>query len=113
MFIDEKTQTKIYANLNESVIHATMRPQDLIPAFLDVIRDTAEYAQMVANNSIPSVVTDPSASDYDKRWESEDVVYFLNEDLWDILNSYAPDGYYFGSHPGDDSDYGYWSCEEE
>lgn len=108
MFIDEKTQVQIHANLEESVIHSTMRPCDLVPVFLNVIRDTAEYAQMVANNSIPEVVTDAGANDYDERWENEEMIYFLNETLFDILNSYAPDGYYFGSHEGDASDYGFW-----
>lgn len=113
MFIDEKTQVQIHANLEESVIHATMRSYDLVPAFLDVIRDTAEYAQMLANDSLPKVVTDAGASEYDERWENEGVLYFLNETLFDILNSYAPDGYYFGSHEGDASDYGFWKCEED
>ena len=112
MFIDEKTQTKIYANLNESVIHATLRACDLIPAFLDVIRDTAEYAQLIANNALPSVVTDPCASDSDERWESEEVSYFLNETLWNILDIYAPEGYVFGAHPGDGSDFGYWEDQD-
>ncbi len=110
MFIHEKTQTKIYANLNESVIHGTLRNCDLVPVFLDVIKDTAEYAQMVVNNSLPSVITEPCASEYDHRWEDEEMLYFTDE-LFDILDSYAPDGYYFGAHVGDGSDFGFWSSE--
>ena len=103
MFTDEKTQSVIHADLNESVIHATLRAQDLIPAFLDVIKDTPECIQVM--NVVPAYAMEDDDSDW---WESEDCMYFLNEDLFDILNNYAPDGYYFGSHEGDGSDFGYW-----
>jgi len=111
MFIDEKTQTKIYADLDNTVIHATFRPQDLIPAFLDVIKDTVEYTQILQNNSL-QFIFDSSTSD-DERWESDEISFFLNEELFYILNSYAPDGYYFGSHEGNDSDFGFWEITED
>lgn len=106
--IDEKTNVEIHAELNESVIHGTLRNCDLVPVFLDVIRETAEYAQLSLN--FPSVVTDPCATESDERWESEEMIYFV-EELFDVLDSYAPDGYYFGAHPGDGSDFGFWKNE--
>lgn len=110
MFIDEKTQVEILADLNKSIIHGTYRACDLIPAFLEVIKNTPEYAQIVqTNDSNLKVIFDPSANDKDERWESDDMYYFLNEDLFDILNEYAPGGYCFGAHPGDDSDFGFWA----
>ena len=36
---------------------------------------------------------------------------YLNEYLWDYMNQIAPDGFYFGAHPGDGSDYGFWELE--
>lgn len=115
MFTDEKSGVKIYADLDCSVSHGTMRSCDLIPRFLDVIKDTPEYAQIMLSingaNWNLCVITDAGASDNDERWESDDISMFLNESLWDVLNSYAPDGYYFGAHPGDGSDYGFWNCE--
>ena len=36
---------------------------------------------------------------------------FLNDDLWIFMNGIAPEGYYFGSHPGDGSSYGFWEIE--
>ena len=108
MFTDEQTQITIHANLDETVIRATHRPQDLIPAFLYVIRDTPEYVQVM--NFVPSYAMEDDESEW---WESEDAIYFLNETLFDTLNNYAPDGYYFSSHEGDGSDYGYWKYEED
>ena len=109
MFIDEKTQVEILADLNCTLIHGTHRACDLIPAFLEVIENTPEYTQiMQTNDSNLQVIFDPSANERDERWESDDMCYFLNEELFDILDSYAPEGYYFGAHPGDGSDFGYW-----
>lgn len=114
-FTDERTGCVIYAPLGATLIHATMRPCDLIPAFLEAIRDTAEYAQIMQSingtNSNMRVITDADVSDQDERWDSEDISFFLNETLWEIMESYAPEGYYFGSHPGEGSDYGYWTEE--
>ena len=107
-FIDTDTQKQINAPLNGTLITGTHRMCDLIPAMLEAIRDTAEYAQL--SSRLPSVVTDPSASEWDDRWQDDDVAY-LYEELTDILERYAPEGYYFGAHPGDGSDFGYWRDE--
>ena len=113
MFIDEKTQVEILADLNSSLIHGTFRSCDLIPAFLGVIENTPEYTQiMQTNNYNLKVIFDCSADDNDERWKSDDIFYFLNEDLFDILNNYAPGGYYFGDHPGNDSDFGFWVIDD-
>lgn len=108
---------EIHASLDESVINGTMRPQDLIPAFLNVIISTPEYAQIMFQVNMPwdlAVITDSTPyNDDDERWESEAIIHFLNETLFEVLNNYAPDGYYFGSHPGNGSDYGYWKQEED
>ena len=111
MFTDERTNTTIHANLDETVIHATLRPQDLIPAFLDVIKDTVEYEQLMVNNAgVPSY----AASDNDSEWwDSEDCSFFLNESLFNTLEQYAPDGFYFGNTEGNGSDFGFWKNNDE
>ena len=103
MFTDEKTGVIIHAPLGDTLIRATMRPQDLIPALMDAIRDTPEYVQLI--HVIPHHVWE---DDDDVWWGGEFCSYFLNEQLWDVVDSYAPDGYYFGCTEGDSSDYGYW-----
>lgn len=112
MFTDEKTLNVIHADLDCTVIHGTFRNCDLIPAFLDVIQDTPEYLQIcVGNNSNLQVIFDPSATEWDERWETADCDAMRIE-LEDLCDMYAPDGYYFGAHIGDGSDFGYWKCEE-
>lgn len=107
MFIDEKTLHTIHAGLDASVSHGTMRPQDLIPKFTDVIRDTPEYVQIM--NLVPVHAADDDTAEW---WHSDEAVSHL-ADLVDILDSYAPEGYYFGTHPGDGSDYGYWKVTDD
>lgn len=102
MFIDERTQNRLHAVPGESISHGTMRTQDLIPAFLDVIRDTPEYVQVM--NAIPAHAMEDKEADW---WNSDDAAGLL-ESLFDTLDSYSPEGYYFGAHLGDGSDYGFW-----
>lgn len=80
-----------------TVISGTMRSQDLLPAFMDKLRDF-----------------DPEVADAMER----ELSFSTQEDkdevvigLFDRLNEYCPSGVYFGSHPGDGSDYGFWIHE--
>lgn len=104
------TQNKIEIG---SLIHATLRPQDLIPCFLDAVREyaPAEYEQMMtpAFGPIPAYVQDEG--DSCEWWQSDDASYLL-EDLFNILEGVAPDGFYFGAHEGDGSDFGFWPLSE-
>lgn len=96
-----------------TVISGTMRTQDLIPAFLDTLEEVwpAAYEGYMAAAfpPVPAYVYDEG--DDSDWWESEDAVYLLDA-LFDQLNEAAPDGYYFGAHPGDGSDYGFWPIED-
>ena len=94
-----------------SVSHGTMRNQDLIPVFLEVLSEVnpAAYQQMqmpgAGFSAVPSYAMDDDDSEW---WQSEDAEYIINEVLLDALNEVAPSYCYFGSHEGDGSDYGYW-----
>lgn len=84
---------------------APMRTQDLIPAFMDVVRDTPEYVQVM--DAVPA----HAKEDKDAEWWNSDEAAGLLESLFDTLDSHSPEGHYFGAHPGDGSDYGFWKTE--
>ncbi len=97
-----------------TVISGTLRRQDLIPAFIDELArvDPIAYSQLLLApfGPIPSYVYDEGdSSDW---WASEDAGYLL-ESLFDALDESAPEDEYFGAHPGDGSDFGFWPVEEK
>ena len=98
---------------NTSISHGTHRPQDLIPAFLDAVSEIApthyEGMMLASFGPIPSYVQDEG--DDSAWWQSDDAAYLL-EELFNILDDHSPEGFYFGTHPGDGSDFGFWQIEE-
>jgi hypothetical protein len=92
---------------NVSVSTGTMREQDLIPAFEDVLRQAGEPLPD-RPAGVRKLMSRKRLADGD--WD--DVSWYLNEELFGALDDIAPDGCYFGSHPGDGCDYGFWSEEE-
>ena len=101
-----------------TVSHGTMREEDLIPAFLDASdarslkmsrADRAKWYQLKAEwETIPDTGDTPS----NVAAEHGDTLCELLTDLCDLLCNYAPPYAYFGSHPGDGSDYGVWLSED-
>ena len=45
-------------------------------------------------------------------YESETAQLDLDA-LSSLLNDFAPEGYYWGAHPGDGADFGYWRSDED
>jgi hypothetical protein len=91
-----------------TISHGTLRYQDLIPKFMEVLRlvDAASYEEMFLRPLPP-----PDAEDDDPWWESDDAQWLL-EDLFECLDHAAPEGCYFGAHPGDGSDFGFWEVDD-
>ena len=91
-----------------TVIHGSLRTQELIPAFLDLAREYApeHYAQLCALpfGPIPAYAAEDEDADW---WHSDDAAYLLDE-LYNLLDEHAPDYCTFGAHDGDGSDFGFW-----
>ena len=95
-----------------------MRPEDLIPEFSYTLRklamDAASHANGADKDHIALCDEADAIENGDKDcflFDSEDAGYTLDA-LFDALNEYAPDYGYFGAHPGDGADYGFWLCED-
>lgn len=92
-----------------SLIHGTHRAQDLIPALLDAVKlyNKPGYHGLMAAafGPVPAFVFDEGE---DSDWWNTDQAQCLLQELIDLLEDVAPDGTYFGTHPGDGSDWGWW-----
>lgn len=95
-----------------SVSCATHRVEDLIPAFVDEL----EYL-IQANGGNPRGKAWKELRAIKKRmtkkgyYASDEAYYDLNEYLFDALDEFSAPYFYFGGHPGDGADFGFWLSE--
>ena len=87
-----------------------MRPEDLIPKFLDRL-EAQEHEKVRPLDGALCETIRWRMGHQENYFESQQADDDL-EELFDALDEYAPEGYYFGAHPGDGADYGYWEVEE-
>ena len=101
------------SKIRGSVSSGTMRTQDLLPCFLEVLREVSpvvyDQLSVAAFSYIPAYAEEDDDSEW---WDSEDAQWKM-EEMFDALDEAAPDGFYFGAHPGDGADYGFWPIEDD
>lgn len=95
---------QIYPSIG-SVLTGTMREEDLIPAFMDVLREYVPKVAKTIEQENKDVFAWLEDTDQD---QPEFLSEFLNETLWDALNDLCPPYVYFGASEGDGCDYGFW-----
>jgi hypothetical protein len=97
-----------------TVSSGTLRTQDLIPAYLDTLRELAPavYEQTVYMYAGFSAFPAYAQEDPDSDWWHSDDAYSLLESLSDALSEHAPDGYRFGGHEGDGACFGFWKDDD-
>jgi hypothetical protein len=98
-----------------SISSGTLRTEDLLDSF------AAELNRLIAPSWPPVIGSQPEREliraahrllnsqddDHrDRKWEES--ASALVDDLLDGLNEWAPEFCYFGAHPGDGADYGFW-----
>lgn len=97
--------------LGTSVSHATLRPQDLIETFEEVLNNIAPEALVGLKETYPEDFVTLLGADADQdtwmlAWEYLDT-------LCTALEGEAPEGYYFGALEGDASDFGFWPLDPD
>ena len=99
-----------------TVSSGTMREEDLIPDFCWELKNLAKQTGICNRKTraqhLRTVREIEKRMEQEDYFESEDASYDLNESLFDALNDYAGPYFYFGSHPGDGSDYGFWLSDD-
>lgn len=92
--------------VGRTVSKATLREEDLIVAFEEVLDSAGEGYDRPA-----SVDTLLDGNDIlPQEWE--EVSWYLHEELLTALCRIAPEGCYFGAHEGDGALFGFWSLDD-
>jgi hypothetical protein len=99
-----------------SISSGTMLSEDLIPAFADELAELAKTAKSDAYKDLLAKAdawldVDQDADDFDADQHNDDGSEIVN-DLMDALGEFAPPYFYFGAHPGDGADYGFWLYDD-
>ena len=102
-----------YAHVSSGTLH----PADLAEAMYSSVMAYAEPGQELDAWSERILNIIPSWAWEDRNapvWQgiNDDCAYLL-EELMDSLELLAPEGYYFGSHPGDGAEYAIWKDTED
>ena len=88
-----------------SVLTGTLRPEDMLPAFIDALEQLAPDApDTVRLRAEVNLLEDRAAFDTERGDEA------LN-DLYVALNDALPEGWRFGAHEGDGADLGVWEVD--
>lgn len=96
---------------NASLSEGTLIVEDLVQS----------VTELISNEILVDVQAILGALYYARQYDHPQIVSFFeeeltalwNEDIYENLNAIAPEGYKFGPHPGNDSDFGFWKIEEE
>lgn len=94
-----------------TVSHGTLLDRDLIPRFAHMLKalldvqTTDDYDPEHKHMALVNRADNPP-TDMEGQFD-------LRDELFQALEVYAPPGHYFGTHPGDGSDFGYWPSDEE
>jgi hypothetical protein len=107
---DFRPNVKDFAHAG-TVSHATLRPEDLIPAFSSKLRELAgeNFENCADDDDRANVLALLSfAEDFSLGTLTVEQVGDLTNDLLDALDRFAPEGWYFGTLEGDGADFGFW-----
>ena len=89
-----------------TVIHGTLRKQDLNQAF-------CEWLDYYRNDAFLDIVENYGDSREDLIMDGDNDDEWLLEALLEAIGECMPDGYYFGAHVGDGSDFGIWPIDDD
>jgi hypothetical protein len=101
--------------LQGTISHGTLRPQDLLPRFLEALYaldPKAAEPYGVTPDGFPPIPDHALEDEGAEWWDTEDCAYVL-ERVTEKLEESAPEGTYFGTLEGDGSDFGFWPLESE
>jgi hypothetical protein len=85
-----------------SVSTGTLRPEDLLPAFASIMR------QFLDANGHSAIYVERAETIVRNDFYDMELAEELVSTLMDGIQGYCPPFIYFGAHPGDGADFGFW-----
>ena len=119
-----KKRTYIFGTIS----HSSVRDTDLLESFSNALEhlSTSNFDYIYEHKKYKDIIKEARRyRDFlieyeDMLWKDHhkkmrafilETVSYIIEDLIDALNEFAPPNHYFGSHPGDGADYGFWPVD--
>lgn len=96
------------------VSNATLRTEDLLPAFWSAVEQTAQLLGQpspIAPAELASLEKLAGEDSSESDWQQE-LAGDLTARLEDLLQDLAPAGFYFGANAGDGACFGFWLSED-
>lgn len=96
-----------------SISTGTLKSEDLLSAFTEELERLYSESGGEMPRHVRKLIDEAGALDTeDEDPFNAEVVNDVIDELMDELEHFAPAGYYFGAHPGDGADFGYWPVED-
>ena len=92
--------------VNQTISRGTLRSQDLLSTYVDFLTNQGVDLESLLDNR--ALVSEALKDDLHEYWLSEDACWDLQA-IEGAMEDLAPEGTWFGAHPGDGSDFGFWS----
>ena len=90
-----------------SMSSGTLKTEDLLPTFADVLRSLALKGP--DGDEHRKLADEADAIDFDNEsMDNQDLIDGILDELQDALQEYAPTYCYFGALEGDGADFGFW-----
>lgn len=90
-----------------SISSGTLRSQDLLSTFAAHLPEE-RYNDLKNEAEALALCIEEGSDDVDS-WHISEVL----DELYNALNDEAPDDHYFGAHPGDGAEFGFWPVDED
>jgi hypothetical protein len=100
-----------------SISTGTLRTEDLLETFARVLESHNNEGNirdicLTLDNPLHALFGEYLDIELNNAWESEEAYSLLHEGFYYALNDICPPFVYFGAHPGDGADYGFWPDTE-
>lgn len=96
--------------LTGSISTGTLRYEHVIPKMLDALRELSPARHGLVQDQHAELLDNLDPEVWDDG-HVEDIVTLFDR-IADEIAATLPEGWYFGTHPGDGADFGVWQVEE-